>query len=572
MQSLLLFCTLKVRLSIFPLGTNPWDRILKNLFHELRKFLIHHSYPTVSDAQGQEKHIRRISQRPGQQPQSINFDALPVGEEASYDGGRRYVRPTMYAAMQHIVISLMASMTVAYLGIFPSVTTATLSDNIYLYERSVHIASCIFTAFGSLIVILDGTSHEINPYLYTNSNQTKWFQSVCTNVISRVLYSTIIVPGTSMILAAYMMQYDVGLSVTNCLHLYFLLIRNCACMSMYLYMYDEAIRTSLFFPRPSVSKMIRQWSGDTSSSTVTQLGIILNSLLCDTSLVQQIVNVSYSMTRIGTYSFDKEELLSLEQHTKQMAHVLLSPLYNNAPSEAPLEEDVFRIVLLEAFGGGGDRRQPFSMSERHQRLICEWIDRPIKRCQSTKAMVKPLSSALIRGLCVFIAGSGEAFTILTSQTSSPSVGQSQLCRLSLATFCSIELCVVAISRCIVCSLTSVSGSILADWKCSHLSLQIPSALVAIYKLRCGLIQYSKIVNREDTSHHSDIAGSLFVGAHLVKEYGQVVRACDSAASLILQSMKSLQGLGRIDNTLLDRDCQDWKDRLIDQFAEIDICK
>lgn len=381
-----------------------------------------------------------------------------------------------------------------------------------------------------------------------------------------------IVPITSMIVAAYTMRWDVGISFTNCLKLYVLLLRNCSCMSMYLYIYDEAIRTSLFFPRPSVSKMIRQWSGDTSSSTVTQLGIILNTLLCDPSLVKHIVKASYSMTRVGTYSFEKEEILTLEHYTKQMSHVLLSPSYNNASSEAPLEEDVLRIIILEAFGGGSNTNQPHSVCERHQRLISEWIDRPITHFQSSKVMVKPLSSALVRGLCVFIGGSGEAFTILASKISSSSIVQQKVCKFSMAAFCSLELSVVAIGRCITRSLTSASGCILSDWKCSHLSIQIPSALIAIYKLRCGVIQYSKIANQEYSNRRSDLAGSKSVGVHLMNEYGQVVRTCDAVASLILQSMKSLQGLGRVDNTLLDRDCQDWKNDLIDRLKENDIHK
>ena len=551
-----------MRLSVYPLAPNPWDCTIKNLFSELRQSLIYHtgSYPT--DTQLQQKNHHRVSQLFAQQPRSTISSDVPEGTGLTCYGERRYVRPTLYSTMQHFIISMMASITVAYIG--------THSDESQLYKRSIHMASCIFISFGSLIAIMDGTSHEINPYLYTNSNQTKWFHSIYTNIVSRVLYSTMIVPITSMIVAAYTLRWDVGLSFTNHLQLYVLLVRNCACISMYLCIYDEALRTSLFYPRPNVSKIIRQWSGDTSTPTATQLGIILSNLLCDPSLVQNVVNVSYSMTRVGSFSFEKEEILSLEYHTKQMAHVLLSPSYNNTPSEASLEEDILRIIILEAFGGGGDKSQPHSVCERHQCLIREWIDRPKTRCQSSKVMVQPLSSALVRGFCVFIGGSGEVFTIIASQISSSSVERQKSCKFSMATFCSLELCVVAVGRCIARSLTSASGSVLSDWKCSHLSIQIPSALLAIYKLRCGVIQYSKMDNQEYLNHRNDLAGSKFVGVHLPNEYGQVVRTCDSVASLILQSMKSLQGPGRIDNSLFDSECQEWKSRLIEQFAGSDI--
>ena len=571
-----------VRLSIFPLVSNPWDHTVRNLLTELRDALIRHSYPIHGSSPSppsqnnmrQSKHII-----PSQQQQ---YGIVPDDDEEKMmmnAVGRRYERPTIYATIQHMILSLLAGLAVAYIGVLPYTTTHAAATNDMQqqrYTQSVHMATCILTVFGSLLTVLDGVSHEINPYLYTTCNKTVWFREVSAKIVNRVLYTTTIVPILSMIGAASMMPtWPVGMwSLFGFVSGYVPLVRNCAAMSVFLYTYEEMTRTSLFHPRPNVSEMIRQWScDDTSSSVVSQLGIILNTLLCDPILVEQIVNVSYSMNRVGAYSFEKEELLALEKHSKQMAQVLLSPIYNHA-TQAPLEEDVFRIVLLEAFGGGGgssssDRRQLFTTSERHQRLISEWIDRPIPRQQSSKIMVKPLSSALVRGFCVFIGGTGTALTMLSSHKSlSPSPRR---CQCSLAVFCSVELCVVAIGRCITRSLTSSSGQILRDWKCSHLSIQIPTALVAIYKLRCGVVQYSKMVNPNDTKLRFNVSGSSFIGAHLVKEYGQVVRTCDSVASLILQSMKSLQG-GRIDQTLLDRDCQEWINDLTDQFTGDDTRK
>lgn len=568
------FCT--VRLSIVPLASNPWDRAVTNWFYDLRNTVIHHCYPIMSDRQTPPD--PRMSTPFVQPQQSIaQYDALAGGIEKPINCvGRRYERPNLYATMQQIVIALMASMTIAYIGFSPQFLGTTMnqnSDNIQLYTKYTHVGSCLCTALGTVITILDGVSHEINPYLYTNPNKTIWFHTVSTKITIRVLYTTILVPIASMIIAAYWMKWYVGLSFTNHLQLYWIILRNCAGMSLYLYTYDEMIRTSLFHPRPNVSKMIRQWSNDLSSSTVTQLGVILNSLLGDPSIVQEILNVSYSLTRVGAWSFEKEEMISLDKHAKQMAHVLLSPIYNYALLEAPLEEDVLRIVILEAFGGGGDRSQLLAVSARHQRLINEWIDRPIPRSQSNKLMAncKPLSSALVRGLCVYIGGSGEVFTMLSSPMSSL-VEQQQAFKFSPAAFCSLELCVVAIGRGIARSLTTSSGRLLSDWKCSHLSIQIPSALVAIYKLRSGLVQYSKVVNQDCTSHSLDITGNTLVGVHLLKEYGLLVHTCDAVASLIVLSMKSLQGLGRMDETLLDRDCLEWKNRLIELHAENDTRK
>jgi hypothetical protein len=483
-------------------------------------------------------------------------------EIESNPSGQRCERPTMYAAMQHLVLSLIASVSVAYVGIFPYVASSYqdfLPNDLLLIIRSSHLTACILTCFGSLISVFDGISHEINPYLYVNPNQSQWFKTIWRKVSGQVLCTIVVVPIVSIVITYSMIRLDDSVSVAKYARLYFQLLRNCTCMSLYLFVFDEAIRTTLFFPRPDVFKLINQLNGDTTA--VTRLGVILHTLFRDTHLVQQVVTASRSMPG-DTSSYEMVELRSLERLMTENAKIILSNRSSNATLEVPLEQDVLRLIILEELGGGRNNaitRTPLAL--RHQRAINEWIDQPkLKRQQ--KLMAEPLSSTLVRGLCVYVGGNGAALTLLSSHKASTD----RSCKFTLTAFCLLKLGAEAIARCMIRSLTSTSGRTLCDLRTAHLSLQLPSALQALFALRRGVVQYSKLVHHDYLRDSRIATDTTNNETYLTKEYGQVVRTCDTAALSILHSLKDVQLLSRI-NIALDKDCQEWQNRLLAQIKE-----
>jgi hypothetical protein len=522
-----------VRLSTFPLISNPWDNTLQLFLRQnLWKNLLYHSNPLNTAAQNIE-------------PRKKQRDEIFVG--------RRLRRPTMYTTAQHIVLSLVASFLIAYIAVVPLSINNGNSNPLRLFVRSVHTASCILTMLGSLVSILDGASHEINPYLLLDpsSSKTNWYKNISSNVSTRVACTTLIVPIMSILLTLFVVRDLDYVSYTNIAPLYILLLRNCTLMALYVHIMDEMMRTSLFHPRPDLSKMVNELSDEMPN--VALLGVILNSILCDPALVQQVVHSSH---QLGIGGPERDELKLSKKLTKQMASVYLTS--SATQSEAPLEEDVLRVIILETMGGGTRCHSSTtkSMSERHRKIISEWIDRPVPRRQSTK-LQEPLSSLLLRGLCIFIGGAGEALTICAQSSEN-----ARMWKIPPAMFCCLELCIEATKRFVVCSLTP-SGRTLCDWKSSHLSIHVPSVLVALYQLRQGIVQYSKLVHSESNCLEYTVTE---IGAHLTKEYGQIVQDCDLAAISILRSMKSLKGLGRID-LALDPDCLEWKNLLIARNTE-----
>ena len=224
---------------------------------------------------------------------------------------------------------------------------------------------------------------------------------------------------------------------------------------------------------------------------------------------------------------ERDELKLSEKLINDMANIFLLQL--DQQTEAPLEDDVFRISILESLGGSPLPANTSDVIERQQKIISGWIDQPSPR---SRKLQEPLSTPLVRGLCVFIGGFGKALEICATTSSG------ETWKIPPAAFVGMNFAIQAIARCLVRSLTP------SDWKSSHLSIQVPAALRALFQLRNGIFQHSKIANSGETNGVTLVSNKI--GGHLTGEYGVIVRACDTAAISILQSLRSLKGLGRVE--------------------------
>lgn len=494
-----------MRLSTFPLVSNPLDT-------SFRHFLKNPWSLFGSDAAAK--------------------NAPPVG--------RRFQRPTSHAVLQHVILSLIIGFAVAYAAVLPLICR-----NGNDFERSATLLSCILTVLGTLVSVLDGDSHEVNVKLYLYPSSSNWYAQLCSKIAQHVAYIAVAASPLSILLAVLMTTSSEAPS-RHVGWLYAKLSIATILMAMYVFIMDEAIRTALFHPRPNIHQMVEELYDDTTP--VTRLGVILHSLLCDQSLVKEVWSPSQKPGMAGP---EREEMILSEKLTKHMASVFLCRI--DPQTEAPLEEDVLRIAILESLGGRLHPSDTSGVSERHQKSVNEWIDRQILRGQ---LLHEPLSTPLVRGLYVFLGGAGESLAICATSS------DVDTWKIPPAAFVCMEFAVQATARCIVRSLTP-SGRTLCDWKSSHLSIQVPASLQALFQLRRGIVQYSKFVNRETNGR---ALASNEIGAHIPAQYGEIVRACDMAASSIMHSLKCLKGLGRIDLSL-SRECLDWTNTLLARRSE-----
>lgn len=490
-----------MRLSVVPLVSNPWDVTLS--------------------------HAR-------QQPWSLLLELSGGGGGASKDSssrkmGRRFQRPTFHAILQHIFLSLLSGAIVTYAVVLPLFGTIT-----ELFARSAILTTCLLTTLATLTSVLDGVSHEIDPsqYLYPSSKSVRKLRN-------KVAYLALAV---SLLSIALVVATAGEAPIIYIGRLYMNLPIISGIMATYMYIIDETIRTALFNPRADIHQIVDELHDDTSENT--RLLVILLSLLCDLSLVKEVRRPSHQG---GIGGPERDELKLSEKLTNVMANIFLLQL--DQQTEAPLEEDAFRISILESLGGPSLLENTSDGIERHQKIINAWIDQPSPR---SRKLQEPLSTPLVRGLCVFIGGFGKALEICATT----SCGETW--KIPPAAFVCMNFAVQATARCLVRSLTP-SGRTLCDWKSSHLSIQVPAALQALFQLRNGIVRHSKIVNNGETNSLTLVSNTT--GGHLTGECGVIVRACDTAATSILQSLRSLKGLGRIELSL-DLDCLEWTNTLL----------
>jgi len=470
--------------------------------------------------------------------------------------GRRFQHPTVYFYLQHIVFAVCAGVLtyMTFLSMVWTILPASAKESDTLVGTAF-LVSCVLTTMMTLARFFDGESHELDPDQYLYPYDPRYNKSTTQHEISKTaLMLSFVIPIGSILLVSIFTEEKAKMDVIISLAVALGFV--CGLISTYIYTIDGEIRKVLFAIPENISKLIDEFSDDTTP--VTRLDVILRSLLCDASLVREVWNPNL---RPGIGGPEREEISLSEKLFQAFAAAWLhkKESVSEPTGESPFEEDVLRVAILESLGGriDGGTVSVGDAIERHEMQINEWIGLPAVHGRGPR---EHLSIPLVRGLCTFIGGFGEALMICSSPPTDPAWGTvrpkaASTWTLPPTVFVLLKFAVAALARLIVRSL-NVSGRTLCDWKSSVLSVQIPVALKALYRLRTGIVKYSLSITKDGAAgQRPQVAHQI--GASLSKSiHIDIVKICDSSASLILQSVQS-PSHGRID-LLLDNDCLEWK--------------
>jgi len=462
-----------------------------------------------------------------------------------HNKGRRYQRPTLSAVCAQIILAFVIGFIVAFTTVFEWFKRPHGES----FARSAVLALCILSTLSPLVVtLLDGLSTEINPrtYLFPSG---EWVGSRSYDTVKKVLPLIFLIPALS-IAAAFAVSEEVPF---NCWRLYFELAFYCTLMNLYLRVVDETIRTKLFNPRFDMKELVNELQDDTTP--VTRLEVLLQSLLVDGTLVKEAWK---STQKPGVVNLEGEELRRCEQLMKQLGNLMVTRSHRSV--EAPFEEDILRFAILESFGGPGIHSVPTQSllgqaSQRHLDTIKDWVD-----WKSTKgaSLREPLVVPLVRGLCIFAGGFGEALFTCSAHHTPRHQRTIETWVVPQGAILCAEYAITATARCIVRSLTA-SGRPIADWKSTHLSILVPTAVHAAFRLRCGVLHFADLRLRQAPPHVSTPAMGT-VEAYS-PELMPILRACEKVAAEILACLKSSQGLGRVDLPL-DKATMAWMKELL----------
>lgn len=317
---------------------------------------------------------------------------------------------------------------------------------------------------------------------------------------------------------------------------------------IYLNVFDEELRTALCTPPFNMKRAVDEVLKEDGMQTY--LDVTMCSILhSDVSLVEQLSSIG----KVRLLSLDREERGQNEDAMKSMANILLQ---KTAADEngAHLEEDILRLAILSSLGGLGSGAPIFdSAGLHHLENIKQWV-LPRSTQQVAGGRSDILSVPLVRALCAYGGGLGEALIMCSAQrTNSPIFAWS----VPPGALVQSEYAIRAAARCIVLNLAN-SAQCRTDWRSSHLSMMIPVLMNSACRLQTGVVRYAErkrtskqgsTPNKKmqstaltiplETPFHPDEDRSLLRTES--PELLRVYNACNRSAAMVLEQLHSLEG-------------------------------
>jgi len=481
---------------------------------------------------------------PSDKPGHLLTASFPVWQET----GIRYQRPSLRASVGQILLSTVIGFLLPHL--------------MPMWERFSHdplaqmvlIATCVLTLLTLLMVsALDGTSHELDPKRYQsvqpqNIMSFRQFPSLYSTFASAI----VVVPAATMAVV-YQCDDENAAYTSSRISLAFLGLFVTIVISIYMIVINEASKVVLCTPGLNIETLAKEFSSDPLQGELT---VLLESILQGSE--SQVRSILQPTQKAGVLYAEDEELKRGKEHMNVMARVLLFMDRHIDSTDARLERDILSMLLLETLGGR-DAADVGTLSPWHEAAMKKWAH-PRNAPWLGATRREPSAVPLVRALCAYAGGLGEALQIISLPPNAPQ-------RLALndgslqtswllppgARACS-EWAIRAAARLIVYSLKSTEGPA-SDWRSSSLSLLIPVLLHAAFTLRKGTLRFAR-VNQDKR---------IIVAANAVeidwmsgdnKVLRPTVLACEESALLVVKTLKSMNGGSQM-NMPMSNDCCAW---------------
>jgi hypothetical protein len=538
-----LFCFLSVRCSSCPLMASP-----------LTTFLRRYSRFTSFDA------ILDLIAGPSEIPGEL---IKPSFRRAT---ARRMQGPGFSKSFAQILMSFIFGAAVAYTSVLPFSTSSGTRTGEHSSQKAALVMTCILvTTLHLILTCLDGTSHEINPKRHNRPLDQRMISYRLTSLLKSIFTSSFTGVFISIQVAFFVPDnHDTTLRESEVWSLIAACVVTAALLALYLHVVDEATRTFLCLVGKNLKRIVTEISDD--DRIETYLEVILYSILhADASLVKQLA--SPPPKKPGFLDLEGEEKKQNLEAIKAMANTLLK-LNKDESWTAPLEEDFFLFSILESLGGNSLDGSSHSGLEgadvRHAQNIQLWVQPGDKMTISGS---EPFAVPLVRALCTYAGGLGEALIICSAPQSKPTKNSSAPFQIPIgsswvlppgAIVCA-EYAIQAASRCIIWNFSN-STRALADWRSTHLSMLVPVILNSACRLEAGLVRYAQS-RKGGKPSDDDLDNKLGLIKVHCPELLSLFLACNDSAIMILQKLKSLEGVRSVDLEL-EGDCNKWTKALL----------
>lgn len=527
---------------------------------------------------------------------SLLWAARPDNNSRSEFNGRRSMLPSMGIILTNMIFSGFIGYLVAEFMWRSWWRPGSQTDGSdYSDEKRsqliIDVTGILTLVFQLLATLSDGTAHELNPRKYHQHHQLDGaspipisFQTVASAFGRGIVFA---ISATALSVGILYMFCLSGIYCDNQHSNNFfarfdiemgLLMLFCCFAStlagLYADVADEAIRTALCTPGSKLQRFIQeitlggtpqesdsshQSSASLEEEELSVVDVMLHSVLHgDAKLVKELWEPT-SFRNPNLLDFERYEAERNSYAIKAMAKVLLGSEHVKRPLEAFLEEDCLRLSILESMGGSitsgvatakksslsegaGNDNNGYPSAQRHRETIQYWVLPPstatlFKTRYHHRSGNEPKGAILVRALCAYTGGLGEALIEL----SGPASQSIMTWVLPQAAVLAAEYAVIALSRCITQNLEH-NREIASDWRNSHLSMLIPAILNSAFRLHIGIIMYALSLKRGPPNPQKEPNQSIY-DVDIAEEIGKphpdllrVLYAVDGAVSKILKQL------------------------------------
>ena len=236
-------------------------------------------------------------------------------------------------------------------------------------------------------------------------------------------------------------------------------------------------------------------------------------------------------------AMEVQELRRIESLIRDMGRYMTSPVEDHI--EAPLEQDILRFSVLQSIGGGVDTAtatSPYLSIPKRQREMIQKHVGGVHPLNSSSRHLRAL--LLVRGLCVFAGGVGEALHISCEKRIFRLTEEQW--KLPPGAIVELLYAIRAITR--IFRIVSISSPLVTS---TQLAILLPSVMSTIFRIRggiCAAAERSKVPNVQ-------------IDPTILPCLQDVVDECDRAAALIFSSQHI--ALERVAQLPLDKDIVEW---------------
>lgn len=391
--------------------------------------------------------------------------------------GRRYQHPTFLAILANMMLAaILAGFAISHVWLMHVAVP---------YSRFSHIA-CMIAMLLPIALFVRGDDHELDPICYTrDENQTTSMYKRCQSALGLAAASLGIAFVVIYLTDEHYPPFSALKTLLSFLHL--------AILCLWLSWFDHNLRQELF-----------------SSDFEEDVDITVMCLLESGPIVDRLIALDYQ----GPMDF--QGLHKMESLIKDMGTYMTTKVEDQI--ECPLEQDMLRFIVLQSLGGGVDSAvaNPFLSIPTVQR---EHIMKHIAtKYVLTSSFGPHRVQILVKGLCVFAGGLGQALHIASEKRKFRFTEEKW--KVPPGAIVEMHYVLQAITRIFKVGLTFASPD-----TATQLARLVPAVMSAIFRLRTGIVAVVE---------HSKGFPIQLNAIHIPRFY-RVVEECDKAAAVIFST-------------------------------------